>query len=219
MESRKVYLLSYNAVQLYLWSQVLFRMAIAFSYLWDETQEFEPTPLFDACISFARRAQTLAWLEVLHTAVGLAGGGVAAAIIQCLGRYVILIFVVIPIDFMHSSWVSVVMIFVWAAADVVRYAFYLRALVGDQWAMLLWLRYSLFVVLYPIGIVSEWLVYKSTLSYVDKTELYAVKMPNSWNFAFTFGIWNRIVLLLYFYFGPFMFLHMLRQRRTKLGPS
>lgn len=219
MEPKKIYLFSYNAAQLYLWGHVLFRIAIAFAFSVPEYGKQSPLPLFDASISYAQRGQILAWLEVLHAAVGLAGGGVGAPFIQCLGRYVMLIHVVVPIRFMHSAWVTVVMIFAWAVADVVRYTFYLRALVAHQWPMLLWLRYSLFLALYPVGIISEWLVYWFTLDYVDETGLYAVRLPNSWNFAFDFGVWNRVVLVIYFYFGPFMFLHMLKQRRRKLKTS
>lgn len=71
--------------------------------------------------------------------------------------------------------------------------------------------------LYPVGIASEWFIYYNTLPYIDEHGLYAVTMPNTWNFAFDFGVWNRIVLCFYAYFGPFMFLQMLKQRRVKLS--
>lgn len=214
----KLYLGCYNTVQLVLWAQVALRILsnTAVSLLRDDEKVTALTS-FSACIPYAARAQTLAWVEVVHAALGLAGGGVAAVFIQCLARYVVLVDVVVPIEVMHSAWTTVIMIFVWSLGDVVRYAFYLRAMASKRPGVLLWLRYSLFLVLYPVGIVSEWLVYLFTLSYVDETDMYAVKMPNAWNFSFNFGVWNRIVLTVYFYFGPFMFLHMLKQRRKKLG--
>lgn len=172
--------------------------------------------LYQVYIPNVHRAQSLAWLEVLHASIGLAGGSVATAFVQCLGRYVVLVYVIEPIVFLHSTWVATVMLFAWAMADVVRYLFYIQSALGQPWHIILWLRYSLFLVLYPVGIVCEWLIYYFTLDYVDANSMYAIRLPNAWNFAFDFGVWNRIVLLMYLYFGTFMFMHMLQQRKKKL---
>lgn len=218
MELRRIYLFGYNAVQFCLWTRVLFTIGwYVVATLLKTNEMFTLESGFRSYIPYARQGQKLAWVEVLHAVTGLAGGDVSAAFVQCLGRYVILVYVVEPIRVMHSAWVTVLMIFAWALADVVRYAFYMRGGVGDESPALLWLRYSLFIVLYPVGIVTEWLVYYVTLGFVDETAMYAVEMPNVWNFAFDFGTWNRCVLVLYLYFGPFMFMHMVRQRKKKLG--
>lgn len=220
MELRRTYLFGYNAVQFCLWARVLFTIGwYAIGTLLKAKELFTLESGFRSYIPYAHQGQTLAWLEVLHAVTGLAGGGVSAAFVQCLGRYVVLVYVVEPIRVMHSAWVTVLMIFAWALADVIRYAFYMRAGVGDQWPALLWLRYSLFIVLYPVGIVTEWLVYYFTLGHVDETGMYAVRMPNAWNFAFDFGIWNRCVLVMYLYFGPFMLMYMVQQRKKKLGTT
>lgn len=34
--------------------------------------------------------------------------------------------------------------------------------------------------------------------------------------AFDFGIWNRVVLAVYAYVGPYMIRHMIRRRQRKL---
>lgn len=48
------------------------------------------------------------------------------------------------------------MVLAWSAADVVRYLYFAaRLLGGHQYGRLVWLRYSAFYVLYPIGIASE----------------------------------------------------------------
>lgn len=48
------------------------------------------------------------------------------------------------------------MVLAWSAADVVRYLYFATRLVGGhQYRRLVWLRYSAFYVLYPIGIASE----------------------------------------------------------------
>lgn len=48
------------------------------------------------------------------------------------------------------------MLLAWSAADVIRYLYFATRLVGGhQYQKLIWLRYSAFYVLYPIGIASE----------------------------------------------------------------
>jgi very-long-chain (3R)-3-hydroxyacyl-CoA dehydratase len=47
------------------------------------------------------------------------------------------------------------MVLAWSVAEVVRYPFYALSLLGLESSVLLWLRYTLFLVLYPIGAVSE----------------------------------------------------------------
>lgn len=173
--------------------------------------------LYAVSVPYVHIGQTLAWLEVLHTISGLAGGGVATAVVQSLGRYITLVFLIEPISFIQLEWVSITLFISWALADVVRYMFYITTLLNIQAPMLKWVRYTSFIVLQPVGISSEWYVYWRTLDYIDATHMYAVRMPNKLNFAFDFGIWNRGVLLAYFYFGPMMILHMVRQRRAKLS--
>ena len=54
------------------------------------------------------------------------------------------------------------MLIAWSLTEVVRYGYFVFALNGYIPAVLTWLRYNLFFVLYPLGISSEMaLVYKS----------------------------------------------------------
>ncbi|CDF37580.1 unnamed protein product [Chondrus crispus] len=217
MDLSKLYLNVYNTSQGFLWMRVLVSILwFLLLRLFRPNNSWTLQEVYYIYIPYAHRGQSLAWLEVMHAAFGLAGGGVATAFVQCLGRYVVLVYVVEPIAFMHSAWVTTIMLFAWALADVVRYLFYIQSYLSRPWQTVLWLRYSLFLILYPIGIVCEWLIYYFTLEYVDSQELFAVRLPNAWNFAFDFGIWNRIVLLMYLYFGVFMFTHMVQQRKKKL---
>lgn len=47
-------------------------------------------------------------------------------------------------------------------------------------------------------------------------DICGIAMPNRWNFAFDYGVWNRGVLVVYAYFGPSMFKYMVKQRRRKV---
>lgn len=215
MNARALYLCTYNAVQLYLWSRVIMQGFLHISHL-----SVSPlSRIFHAVLPYAHLAQTLAWLEPLHAIVGLAGASFNAAFIQSLARYVVLVFVIEPIQLTHSNPITLVLIFAWALGDVVRYLFYIATAASYIPYWLLWLRYSLFMPLYPVGMISEWLLYFLTLSHIAATNLYSVSLPNPYNFAFSFHIWNKFVLLLYIPMAPKMYSHMLRQRRKKLRPT
>lgn len=55
------------------------------------------------------------------------------------------------------------MVFAWSATEVIRYSFYASNLLGYEPPILLWLRYTTFYVLYPLGASSEAFLIYSTL--------------------------------------------------------
>lgn len=63
------------------------------------------------------------------------------------------------------------MLFAWSLADVVRYSYFVILLTGSVTVpgWLKWLRYSLFFVLYPIGIGGEWFLMYSAARVADTT--------------------------------------------------
>lgn len=216
-KSLRAYLLTYNLIQLSIWATALINLFVtALSSTSKEARDLLPASMYASAVSYVHTGQTIAWLEVFHTAKGIAGGSVSTSLLQSLGRYVVLVFVVEQISFIQTEVVIIVLLASWAIADVIRYTFYLATLLHIELPLLRWTRYTAFIVLQPIGIVSEWWIYWRTLSYIDGVKLYAIRLPNKFNFAFDFGVWNRFVLLSYLYFGPILIRHMFRQRRAKL---
>jgi very-long-chain (3R)-3-hydroxyacyl-CoA dehydratase len=108
----------------------------------------------------------------------------------------------------------------WALVEVPRYAFYLFKLLGDDASMpyvLKWLRYSLFIILYPTGISGEVLALWNSLDYVKTHRVWYVDMPNKHNLAINYYGILVFLLLVYIPGGPFMFNHMWQQRKKELG--
>lgn len=97
-------------------------------------------------------------LDVVHLAAGLTRSGLVPLLIQQGGRIAVLWLIRGP-AFAHESALpgadSVVraLLLSYAAAEVVRAAFYVTKAPAARW-----LRYSAFLVLYPVGLVSEALV-------------------------------------------------------------
>ncbi len=62
---------------------------------------------------------------------------------------------------------------------------------------LLWLRYSTFIPLYPLGVASElsmvWLAWPT----LRRTHLWSVDMPNAYNFAFDYSLACLVIVAAY----------------------
>lgn len=204
---RDAYLLLYNTTQLLLWSACLLSLIVT------QIRTGDHCTVFGSCVRWARYGQLLSSLEVVHASLGLAGGAASTAFVQQLGRNAVLFGVLAYVQLLPCTS-AVVLLGAWALADIVRYLFYID---GSRF-VLIWLRYTLFIVLYPVGIGAELSIYLKTMAEIEATNLHALVLPNPWNFAFNFATWNRGVLLSYVYFAPLLFSYMLNQRRRKLGP-
>lgn len=218
--ARTVYLLAYNSAQALLWLHTLALLALHVPAHVRGGGGAAPravAALYAAVSPSALAAQRLSWLEVLHAAAGLTGGGASAAFVQALGRSAVLLVLVPAAASARASPAAPLLIAAAAVSDVTRYAFYVAALAGAAQPWLTAARYSTFLPAYPVGIACEWTLYFVSLAEVDARGLFRVALPNKWNFAFDYGVWNRGVLASYAYFGPSMFMYMLRQRRKKLA--
>jgi hypothetical protein len=134
----------HNWVCLGLWGAVLltvlFHLGID-NYVVDHAHsERLAVPIF-----IMRVAQSLAGLEILYVLAGVTKGSLLPTLLQFLGRIVVALFYFRP----HvPALLSILVLLPWAIADLVRYAFYLR-----RGKIITFLRYNLFIVLYPIGIL------------------------------------------------------------------
>lgn len=99
------------------------------------------------------------------------------------------------------------MLLAWSTTEVVRYGFFSLTLSGWRPGPLLWLRYSVFFVLYPIGISSElWELGRAFSAARHAHEPWAM----------------LVILLVMATYGPGapkLYRHMMRQRRRVLGPG
>lgn len=111
------------------------------------------------------------------------------------------------------------MCFAWSLVEVPRYLFYIYSELGITPPYALeWLRYSLFIVLYPAGITGEIGNLLQALPYVKEHGApWDVKQPNTHNFAYSHYYILLFLLSLYVPGSPYMIGHMWDQRKKKLG--
>lgn len=62
---------------------------------------------------------------------------------------------------------------------------------------LLWLRYTTFIPLYPLGVASEMTMVALALPQIRKSQMWSISMPNAYNFAFDYFLFCLLAVAIY----------------------
>ena len=62
---------------------------------------------------------------------------------------------------------------------------------------LLWLRYSTFIFLYPLGVASEMTVVWLALPHIRQSHMWSIDLPNAFNFAFDYFLFCLLAVAIY----------------------
>ncbi|KAI1842228.1 hypothetical protein JX265_001412 [Neoarthrinium moseri] len=210
MGAKSVYLLAYNAMSFLLWGYLtLYTLAkLSGSYPQSNVDQ-----LYAEIMPLLAGTQTLALLEVLHAALGLVRASPLTTALQIGGKNLVVWTVMVKFPEIivgnkvgHSwgAWEFLGCVLAWGCSEMIRYGYFVVQLSnGDTPNWLKWLRYNAFLVLYPAGLLSEaGLVY---LSLIQETPMH----------PFYRG-YLLLGLLTYIPAGPFLYTHMLSQRRKVL---
>ncbi|KPJ15824.1 3-hydroxyacyl-CoA dehydratase [Papilio machaon] len=121
---------------------------------------------------------------------------------------------------MQTKPVVFYLFLIWGLIEVVRYPFYITQIYKKEIYILTWLRYTLWIPLYPLGILCESIVILRNIPYFEETQKFSVSMPNEWNFAFHLPSIMRVYLLVLTFPGMFFVMsHMHKLRTVKLKPK
>jgi hypothetical protein len=96
-----------------------------------------------------------------------------------------------------------VVAFAWTVTELVRYSFYFFSLFNLQPKLLLWMRYTFFIVLYPCGVTGEWLILVAPAI--------ALNPPIA---AYKFVLIP--IAISYVYYFPVLYGYMWKQRKAKV---
>ena len=151
-------------------------------------------------------AQGLAVLEIVHAALKFVNSPVVSTAAQVVSRLIVLVL----INLFYKSELTdgyvytgiVVVSFAWSITEIVRYSFYALQLLGNVPKFLVWCRYSLFIVLYPIGVIGEWLIIASPIIKEG------IKLD-------AYNAMCAVLLVSYIYYFPVLYGYMWKQRRKK----
>lgn len=152
-----MYLKLYNAVSMLGWAAVLALIIKAYT-------EAGPRAAFIESFPLLLIVQSGALLEVVHALFRWVKSPVSSTVMQVASRLFIVWAILRPFGNKyvgtHPAYLS--MVAAWCLTEIVRYGYYLTALMNSSIPVLTWCRYTLFYILYPIGAGSEaWLVYLS----------------------------------------------------------
>lgn len=157
---------------------------------------------FSSTIGTLVWVQGLAIFEVIHAALGLVPSPVLTTFVQVASRLLVAFVLGVRLQ-AGAHWGYLVMAVAWTLADATRYIYYVVHLCSiiPMPRILLWLRYSLYLVLYPVGTAGEMSLMRAA----------SVSLAGS--------RWQYVVLALLAVYPlgfAYMYLHMGRQRSKYL---
>lgn len=165
--------------------------------------------------------QSLAILEIFHSVFGLLRSPFFTTFMQVFSR-IFMVWMVLanggPITGV-KSWAITSVLLSWSFTEIIRYSFYALKLYNLEPFVLLWLRYSTFIILYPLGIGSELYLTYVRYPWIREHRPYSVNMPNKWNWAFDSWYFTLFFAASYIYGAPALYGHMLSQRAKTLTSS
>ena len=109
------------------------------------------------------------------------------------------------------------MLLAWSVTEIIRYSYYFFNLLGVNIGILTWLRYTLFIILYPLGVSGEMWCYYDSLSALKTSKIMTLEMPNPFNFTFSPYVVTIMILLGYIPGFPPLYFHMFALRKKVLG--
>ena len=206
MVLKNLYLFSFNIASSIGWAYILF---LSFPYLQNEPNYIKFEKDIQRPLKFV---QSMAFMEIIHVMFKLVKSNLIKTSIQVSSRLFVvwLIFYYreiyrittgdnITTKIPYGSDFEVGLLgcaLSWSCVEVPRYLYYALNIYGLSPYALIYLRYSLFTILYPTGISSElysiWKMRNNVNPYC-----WAIRMPNSFNFAFNYKGLLSFVFSLY----------------------
>ena len=215
MRLGQLYLFLYNSAQLAAWAWVLVASCSAAS------GASSLSPAAAAAYAVVHRVvsvcQTATLLEALHALVGLTRSGVAGNVAQWAGRTHCW-FVLTQVPALHSHPAALALLLAWALSDVVRYSWAAATALGACPRSLTWLRYTVFIPLYPAGTVAELTLLLRALPAAGAGAVVRrLSLPNAFNVSFDYSYFLLFVLIIYPGAWLQLYAHVFRQRAKLFG--
>ncbi|KAF6037366.1 PTPLAD1 [Bugula neritina] len=186
---KKNYLFSYSLFHVIAYSFILVKVIIGIF----TTEDYNA---FEDVGTVLIIAQLFSFLEVVHPILGLVKSSFVSPLIQTCGRNFILLVVIWNEPRIHgSSFVSYLVLF-WSLADVIRHPFYMLTSMGLSLNFLTWLRYTMWIPLYPLGTGCEWMVVWLSIPLYESSGKFSLELPNTYNFSISITTYMYMHLLI-----------------------
>lgn len=210
-QGRMVYLIFYNLFQFIGFMYIILVMAIRYSR--DGPKSMEGT--YEAVGNSLKFVQLIQYLEVMHPIFGYTKGGATFPFFQITGRNFILFAMIESEPRMQTKPVVFYLIGVWSLVEIIRYPYYLSTVMKKEISLLTWLRYTIWIPLYPLGILFEGVVILRNIPYFEETQRFTVSLPNRFNFTFNMPIFMYIYLIMLILPGTYLVMTNMQKLRAK----
>ncbi|CAJ2654345.1 very-long-chain (3R)-3-hydroxyacyl-CoA dehydratase 2 [Trifolium pratense] len=203
-----LYLLAYNSFQAIGWTVSLIII------LYNLLSTSSITGTYASAGTLVSFLQCAAFLEVIHGAIGLVPSGVLLPLLQWGGRTHFLLAIVRGIHQVQELPSVFITFLAWSISEVIRYSHYAFSCSGNCPSWITYIRYTAFIVLYPIGVFpgEMWLMYQA-LPIIKKNNIYADSFSS---LPFSYYDFLKVVLVVYPFLWFKLYLHLFKQRRSKL---
>uniref|UniRef100_K3XAL3 very-long-chain (3R)-3-hydroxyacyl-CoA dehydratase n=1 Tax=Globisporangium ultimum (strain ATCC 200006 / CBS 805.95 / DAOM BR144) TaxID=431595 RepID=K3XAL3_GLOUD len=208
-----LYLLAFNALSGAGWAFILYTTVTTVLAAREQGKDWEHVSraTWDAVGFPLQIVQTMAAMEIVHAAIGFVRSPLGSTLMQVSSRLWLVWGINVLIPDSRYQFGFPLMVLSWSLVEVPRYSFYALNLYNKVPAFLTFLRYHLFMVLYPSGVSGEVLCMVSALPFLS-TGAYSIQQPNTHNIAVSLYVVVILVLLTYIPGLPVMYGHMLTQR-------
>ncbi|XP_006886713.1 PREDICTED: very-long-chain (3R)-3-hydroxyacyl-[acyl-carrier protein] dehydratase 3 isoform X2 [Elephantulus edwardii] len=210
---KKGYLFMYNLVQFLGFSWIFVNLTVRFFILGKES--FYDT--FHTVADMMYFCQMLAAVETINAAIGVTKSPVMPSLIQLLGRNFILFIIFGTLEEMQNTAVVFFVFYLWSTIEVFRYPFYMLACIDMDWKVLTWLRYSVWIPLYPLGCLAEAVSVIQSIPVFNETGRFSFTLPYPVKIKVRFSFFLQIYLIMLFLGLYINFRHLYKQRRRRYG--
>jgi len=162
-------------------------------------------------------ATALQYIDVFHGCIGLTKSGWKTGLIQVTGRLTIIALIDGCPDLQTLVSTYCLMV-VYLLIEQFRYPYYAVNSLGLEIYILTWLRYSIWMVLYPSGLLLEAISMLKAIPYYYHSGKWSISLPNALNFSFNFGVFLTIFVTTAFPKICYTLItHMMKQRTKKFA--
>ena len=210
MSIKTIYLILYNFLQFCGWSYFFLKVT---------NNLIVSNPLheiYENSHIILEYCQYGAFLEIIHSIIGLVKSSIFATSIQIIGR----ILIVLILQFFPSAVSKgyLLIYIAWSLVEIVRYIYYIMSLLQKEYGkfnipyIIIWCRYSFFIILYPIGVSGEmitvWNAKKDFSKYIIwNSDKFTITIAN-----LIYPVWILYIPALIFLYG-----YLFKQRKKVLG--
>ncbi|KAM9753811.1 very-long-chain (3R)-3-hydroxyacyl-CoA dehydratase [Menidia menidia] len=205
------FLFMYNLVQFLGFSWIFVNMTVRL-FIFGKDSLYDTFHTISDVMFFC---QILASVEVLNAAFGVVRTGVIPTVIQVVGRNFVLFLIIGSLQEMHRQPVVFFVFYLWSAIEIFRYPFYMLGCFNTEWKTLTWLRYTVWIPLYPLGVLAEAVAVIQSIPIFEKTKLFNIPLPKAIGTSLSFSYALYFYLVLMFIGLLINFRHLYKQRKRR----